>query len=93
MPLDISLFKYPDDLLAACNSGDTPPDVIGFSNYVWNSHLNLAIGTRLRERFPHMLIVCGGPSVQADENGILDYLQKNRFIDVCVVHEGERPFC
>ncbi len=91
--VDISLFKFPNDFLEACdNSTDTPPDVIGFSNYVWNTHLNFSIGSMLRARFPHALIVAGGPSVQADENGIKTYLLQNKFIDVCIIHEGERPF-
>ncbi|OFZ51886.1 MAG: hypothetical protein A2381_01110 [Bdellovibrionales bacterium RIFOXYB1_FULL_37_110] len=90
--IDVSLYKFPNDLLQACADCMHPPDVIGFSNYVWNSHLNLAIGTKLRQQFPNALIVVGGPSVQADESGIESYLKLNRFIDICVMHEGERPF-
>ena len=68
--IDIALFKFPDDLLNACDDCDIiPPDVIGFSNYVWNTHLNFTIGTELRKRFPNALFVAGGPSVQTDGNG------------------------
>ena len=91
--IDIALFKFPDDLLNACDDCDIiPPDVIGFSNYVWNTHLNFTIGTELRKRFPNALFVAGGPSEQTDGNGVEEYLLKNKFIDVCVIHEGERTF-
>lgn len=88
--IDISLFKFPNELLAACNAAR--PDVIAFSNYMWNSHLNFTIGTKLREQFPDALFVAGEPSVRTDAKGIEEYLLRNRFVDVCVLHEGERPF-
>lgn len=88
--IDISLFKLPNELLVASKA--TPPDVIAFSNYMWNSHLNLTIGTKLRELFPDALIVVGGPSVRTDAKGIEEYLLHNKFVDVCVLNEGERPF-
>lgn len=88
--IDISLFKFPNELLAACD--DARPDVLAFSNYMWNSQLNLTIGTRLRERFPDALIIVGGPSVRTDQEGIKDYLLQNKFVDICVLHEGEGPF-
>ncbi len=88
--IEVSFFKFADELLAATDVA--PPDVIAFSNYIWNSHLNLTIGTHLRQRFPDALIVVGGPSVRTDPKGIEQYLHDNPFIDVCVLHEGERPF-
>jgi len=88
--VDISLFKFPNDLLAACKAA--MPDVIAFSNYMWNNNLNFTLGTKLREQFPNALIVVGGPSVRTDAKGIEEYLRRNSFVDICVLHEGERPF-
>ena len=36
--VDITLFKYPDDIIKEIKSN--PPDVIGLSNYSWNSNLS-----------------------------------------------------
>ena len=36
--VDITLFKYPNDIIEEIKSN--PPDVIGLSNYSWNSNLS-----------------------------------------------------
>ena len=43
----IRLFKYPEALAAAMGEG-LFPDVIGFSNYVWNTNLALAFARRIK---------------------------------------------
>jgi len=88
--IEISLFKYPDELLSALKN--QKPDVIGFSNYIWNKDLNLRIGTFAKEQYPDILILMGGPSIRTDQQGIEDFLRCNRFIDLYIVFEGERPF-
>ena len=35
--VDITLFKYIDELDHAIN--ESPPDILGLSNYVWNHHM------------------------------------------------------
>lgn len=88
--LEISVYKFAEEFIEACEASE--PDVIGFSNYVWNAHLNQVAGEFLREKYPNVLMVAGGPSVQADKDGIGSYLSQNRYLDCCVVHEGEQPF-
>lgn len=64
-------------------------DIIGFSTYIWNIRISLAIAKRIKELSPETLIVFGGPQVpdQAEH-----FLRKNPFIDIGCHGEGERIF-
>jgi radical SAM superfamily enzyme YgiQ (UPF0313 family) len=64
-------------------------DVVGFSTYVWNIRLSLAIARELKERRPETLIVFGGPQVPDNPEG---FLVENPFVDLVVHNEGERTF-
>lgn len=87
-PVDISLFKYPDELLSALKI--QKPNMIGFSNYVWNKDLNFRIGSLIKKQHPEIIIFMGGPSIRVDRQGIEDFLRRNRFVDFYIMFEGER---
>jgi 2-(S-pantetheinyl)-carbapenam-3-carboxylate methyltransferase len=63
--------------------------VVGFSTYVWNERISLAIARELRRARPEVLIVFGGPQVPRRAAG---YLSEHPFIDLAVQGEGERAF-
>jgi radical SAM superfamily enzyme YgiQ (UPF0313 family) len=81
-------------------------DVVGFSAYVWNFQISLAIARELKRRRPETLIVFGGPHVpnapdqkklialggQHSPSRIASFLANYPFIDVAVHGEGEKPF-
>lgn len=64
-------------------------DIVGFSMYVWNAMLSLAIARSMKEAKPDVVIVFGGP--QVPERGER-FLRENPFIDVICHGEGEIPF-
>ena len=64
--------------------------VAGFSLYVWNVNLSLAIARRLKAEDPSVWIVCGGPHVPDCPD---TFLREYPFIDVVVHGEGESVFC
>ena len=64
-------------------------DVVGFSNYVWNERLSLAIARGLKHRRPDTLVVFGGPQVPDRPER---YLREHPFIDVVCHGEGEAVF-
>jgi radical SAM superfamily enzyme YgiQ (UPF0313 family) len=64
-------------------------DVVGFSAYVWNVRLSLAIARALKSRRPDTLIVFGGPQVPNDAAA---FLYENPFVDIVCHGEGERTF-
>jgi radical SAM superfamily enzyme YgiQ (UPF0313 family) len=56
----VRVFKYPESLAAALEQNE-PPDVIGFSHYIWNSQLSLAFAELIKRRSPRTTVVFGGP--------------------------------
>jgi len=64
-------------------------DVAGFSVYVWNVEISLAIAERLKAARPERLIIFGGPHVPDNAE---DFLLANPFVDVAVHGEGEYTF-
>ena len=64
-------------------------DIVGFSLYVWNARLSLAIAAVLKERHPDIFIVCGGPHVPNYAEG---FLRDNPAVNLVIHGEGERRF-
>jgi len=64
-------------------------DVAGFSTYVWNARLSLAIAEGLKVQRPQTMIVFGGPQVPDEPE---QFLRQHPFIDVVVHNEGEQTF-
>lgn len=83
------------DLLAAQASDDpqklserilaTEAGAVGFSVYVWNRSLLLAVARRLRELRPGVLLFAGGPETTADPAGVTAQGE----LDFAVAGEGE----
>ena len=46
--VDITLFKYIDELDRAIN--ESPPDILGMSNYVWNHRVSLEMFRMLSKK-------------------------------------------
>lgn len=88
--VDISLFKHPQDFLD--NISRVRPQVVGFSNYSWNTNLNLHVGREIRKILPDSLIVGGGPNIDDDEGWRRGFLKKHNYLDFLIVDGGEEPF-
>lgn len=85
----IRLFKYPEALAEALER-DGCPDIIGFSNYVWNSKLSKTFARRIHEISPHTVIIFGGPHYPHERGEQITYLQANPEINFYIEKEGER---
>lgn len=88
-PLDIKIFKDPDKLLGALNGWI--PDIIGITQYTWNSKLNLYFARKIKSINPNCLIIAGGPDLEMSDKKRETYLLKNRCVDLCVAYDGEIP--
>jgi radical SAM superfamily enzyme YgiQ (UPF0313 family) len=64
-------------------------EVVGFSAYVWNIELSLAVARRLKALRPSTLVVFGGPQVpdRADS-----FLRQNPAVDIVCHGQGEVTF-
>ena len=86
----IKLFKFPEVLSE--NHNLYTPDLVGFSNYVWNSSLTDIYLKRIKEANPSIFTVVGGPNFPTDKNEQKDYLEKRPYIDFYIIKEGEHAF-
>ena len=86
----IRLFKYPEKLIVALER--EIPDVIGFSNYMWNSELSLAIARRIKEYAADTIIVMGGPNYPVVPSEQELFLRNHPEIDFYIKGEGEVAF-
>lgn len=81
------IFVYPDRLLDAMR--ESPPDVIMFSNYIWNEPLDLHFARIAKELNPNALTVMGGPNFFIEDDRKAEYMQRNRCLDIYVAGEGD----
>ena len=88
--LEIRLFKSPEKLLKALKE-DTPPHILGLSNYSWNEGINRLVEKTITRTSPETVLVSGGPHIRTDDAGIRDYLIDHPVIDYYVMFEGEWP--
>lgn len=88
--LDIRLFKYPADVLAACTQ--QMPDIIGFTNYTWNADLNEKMSRWIKQRSEKTVIVYGGPNINYSTEGYTSFFRTHPAADFYIPYQGETPF-
>ena len=88
--VDITLFKYIDELDRAIS--ESPPDILGMSNYVWNHHVSLEMFHMLSKKNPYALKIWGGPNFPMDLRDQKKFLNEFPEVDVYVPLEGESGF-
>lgn len=65
------------------------PDVVGFSNYIWNHEYNKEFAKKLKCRYPDCIIIFGGHNVPSKSS---ELLETEKYIDYLIHDEGEVPF-
>ena len=85
--VEFKLFKSVEKLLDAVD--DRRPDLVGFANYIWNYALTGFAGRQIKQAYPNLPIILGGPNIRTDEAGIADFLKNNEFVDVYCMYSGE----
>lgn len=65
------------------------PQVIGFCCYIWNISQTMELIRLIKEQFPRLLIVLGGPEVSYNARAILS---RDKLVDYVIAGEGEAPF-
>ncbi len=86
--VDIELFKYPNDILKKLK--EDPPDMIGLSNYSWNSNLSEFIASFAKKINPNVITVQGGTNFPYDEYSQKKFLINRPSTDVYTILEGEK---
>ena len=88
--IEVRLFKYPDKLIAALN--DRVPDILGCSNYVWNSNLSEWMLGYAKHRNPNVVTLQGGTNYPFTPSGQLEFLSSHPNTDFHIYYEGEVTF-
>lgn len=93
LPLEIALFREPQDLKAAIDLA--PPDVLGLSSYSWNHNLSRNFARYVKLQCRTILTVMGGPNFPLTRGEQEAFLREMPEIDVFIqgpTYEGERAF-
>jgi len=88
--VEISLFKYIKDLEKAIH--ESPPDILGLSNYVWGKNVSYEMISMMSEIDPHVLNVWGGPNFPIDFPSQEKFMKKYPKVDIYVPVDGEVGF-
>ena len=86
--VDITLFKYPDDIINEIKSN--PPDVIGLSNYSWNSNLSEFFASLAKKCNPNVVTFQGGTNFPHDNETQKTFLLERPATDIFTILEGEK---
>ncbi|MFC1952764.1 B12-binding domain-containing radical SAM protein [Chloroflexota bacterium] len=87
--VEFHLFKFPDSLLDAISH--SPPDIIGLSNYIWNSELSKKIIRFAKEKNSKTVTVMGGVNITREEGRMTQFMN-DCCLDFYVSLYGEHPF-
>jgi radical SAM superfamily enzyme YgiQ (UPF0313 family) len=85
---EVQIFKSVVSLEKAM---EQPPDVMGFSNYMWNTTLSVEIARLIKKAHPEILMVGGGPEFPL-EMDIREVWLSERPYDFYIEGEGECAF-
>ncbi|MHB8155176.1 MAG: B12-binding domain-containing radical SAM protein [Candidatus Omnitrophota bacterium] len=87
---DIKMFKVAQEVLDILPSWK--PDVLGISQYSWNSQLNLYVAKIVKEHNPRCFAVAGGPNLDFLDSRRIEFFKDNPWVDIGVYYDGEIPF-
>ena len=88
--MDVQVFKAVSSLIEAIK--EQKPDIIGFSNYIWNTNLCIGVSEYAREINPKALIIFGGPEINSTPYKLSFFEKKYKVVDLFVQNEGEIAF-
>ena len=88
--VQIKIFKYIDEIEDAIS--ESPPDVLGLSNYAWNHRISSEMFKFALEKNPNTITVWGGPNLPTDIISQKEFLRKFSHVDAYVPIEGEVGF-
>jgi len=88
--IEVSLFKNAEDAITEIKKN--PPDVLGLSNYSWNSLLSEKVASIAKKINPKVVTVQGGPNFPHTSDLQLEFLKKRPSTDFHIMFEGEASF-
>jgi radical SAM superfamily enzyme YgiQ (UPF0313 family) len=90
---EVKIFKDPKKLIETIKKD--PPDIVGLGFFVWNEKINKFVFDFLKENYPKILTIGGGPrftNINANQEGAREFFSNVNNCDAFVVNQGERGF-
>ena len=69
---------------------DPTTTIVGLAIFIWNEDYQYQLAKAIKDQYPDMLIVTGGPSVDVHRNN--QYFIKHPYVDYAVYGDGEKAF-
>ena len=88
--IEITLFKYIEKLDKAIH--DSPPDILGLSNYCWSRNVSIELFRMLKKQNPYAITVWGGPNYPMDIPSQEKFMKKYSEADIYIPYDGEIGF-
>ena len=88
--VEITLFKYIEELENAIIN--SPPDILGLSNYTWNHNIGLEMFKLAKNKNPDVLTVWGGPNFPIDFPSQQAFMLQYASVDVYIPFDAELGF-
>ena len=88
--VEVRLYDDPNIILKDIDNWK--PEIVGLSNYSWNSDLSRLVFKHAKKTIPGIACIAGGPEFPIDTAECKEYLSKRPEIDFYVYFEGEPPF-
>jgi len=88
--VSIEVFRSPEELGEAFRA--RTPDLVGFTNYVWNLELGYEVVRQAKAAVPETVVVMGGPNYPIHPEEQRAFLTRHPLVDFYVYKEGEAPF-
>ena len=86
--IDLSLFKYPNDVIEAIKKN--PPDMICLSNYSWNSNLSEYVASIAKKFNSNVVTTQGGTNFPHQSILQKKFLSNRLNTDIYTILEGEK---
>jgi len=88
--IDAKIFK--DILKLNSYLEKNKPNIVCFSNYIWNTNISYTIAKVIKTKLPDTIVVFGGPAYPIEEEKQREFLISKPQIDFYILREGEKAF-
>jgi radical SAM superfamily enzyme YgiQ (UPF0313 family) len=88
--VDVKIFKFPKVFAKFLEENE--PKIACFSNYMWHEQLNAQFASRIKQHYPDVVTVFGGPNFPTLLKEQKAFLEKHPEIDFYIDGEGEVAF-
>jgi radical SAM superfamily enzyme YgiQ (UPF0313 family) len=88
--IECKIFKFPTDLNDAIKR--RPPKLLCLSFYVWNARLTHIYARYIKQHYPDVVIILGGPNFPIGTEDRKNFFEQNPHVDFYIKWEGEYAF-